>query len=147
MGQHYTQRWAKEDLENERLRGAADANASIDGNFCFFFDFSKIILKIYIIVSYILYFVGKGSEEAIQMLKKAEAANEESPFGELTQRLVAGLLEENAINQADVEESTKKGKNKQTKNNKNNKQSSKTEKLAILVDAHDFRGFCIVSNY
>merc|ERR1711971_1471726 len=50
LGQHYTQRWAKEDLENERLRGAADANASIDG---------------------------KGSEEAIQMLKKAEAANEE----------------------------------------------------------------------
>ena len=46
------------------------------------------------------------------MLKKAEAANEESPFGELTQRLVAGLLEENTINQADVEESTKKGKNK-----------------------------------
>ena len=43
------------------------------------------------------------------MLKKAEAANEESPFGELTQRLVAGLLEENTINQADVEESTKKG--------------------------------------
>jgi len=82
LGQHYTQRWAKEDLENERLRGAADANASIDG---------------------------KGSEEAIQMLKKAEAANEESPFGELTQRLVAGLLEENTINQADVEESTKKG--------------------------------------
>jgi hypothetical protein len=36
LGQHYTQRWAKEDLENERLRGAADANASIDGNFCFF---------------------------------------------------------------------------------------------------------------
>ena len=71
---------------------------------------------------YILYFVGKGSEEAIQMLKKAEAANEESPFGELTQRLVAGLLEENTINQADVEESTKKGKNKQR--NKNKKQSS-----------------------
>ena len=60
------------------------------------------------------YLAGKGSEEAIQMLKKAEAANEESPFGELTQRLVAGLLEENVINQADVEESTKKGKNKQT---------------------------------
>ena len=56
------------------------------------------------------------------MLKKAEAANEESPFGELTQRLVAGLLEENTINQADVEESTKKGKNKQR--NKNKKQSS-----------------------
>ena len=73
-------------------------------------DFLKIIFKIYII-SCIRYFVGKGSEEAIQMLKKAEAANEESPFGELTQRLVAGLLEENAINQNDLEESTKKGKN------------------------------------
>ena len=44
------------------------------------------------------------------MLKKAETNNEESPFGELTQRLVAGLMEENAINPADVEESTKKGK-------------------------------------
>ena len=43
------------------------------------------------------------------MLKKAEAGNEESPFGELTQRLVAGLMEENAINPADVEENTKKG--------------------------------------
>ena len=54
------------------------------------------------------------------MLKKAEAANEESPFGELTQRLVAGLLEENAINQNDLEESTKKGKNfKKTKNSWN----------------------------
>jgi hypothetical protein len=75
------------------------------------------------------------------MLKKAEAANEESPFGELTQRLVAGLLEENTINQADVEESTKKGKNKQTKNNK---QSSKIEILVILVDSHDFRAFAEV---
>ena len=89
-------------------------------------DFSKIILKIYII-SYILYFVGKGSEEAIQMLKKAEAANEESPFGELTQRLVAGLLEENAINQNDLEESTKKGKKK-----------SNSWSIARL-SAHDFR--------
>ena len=52
---------------------------------------------------------GKGSDEASQLLKKAEAANEESSFGELTQRLVAGLMEENAINPADVEESTKKG--------------------------------------
>ena len=77
-----------------------------------------MILKIYII-SYILYFVGKGSEEAIQMLKKAEAANEESPFGELTQRLVAGLLEENAINQNDLEESTKKGKIEKDKRKKN----------------------------
>ena len=80
-------------------------------------DFLKIIFKIYII-SCIRYFVGKGSEEAIQMLKKAEAANEESPFGELTQRLVAGLLEENAINQNDLEESTKKGKNIKDKQKK-----------------------------
>lgn len=82
LGQHYTQRWAKEDLENERLRGAGDANAGMDG---------------------------KGGDEAANMLKKAETNNEESPFGELTQRLVAGLMEENAINPADVEESTKKG--------------------------------------
>jgi len=82
LGQHYTQRWAKEDLENERLRGAADANASGDS---------------------------KGADEAAQLLKKAETANEETPFGELTQRLVAGLMEENQINPADVEESTKKG--------------------------------------
>ena len=82
LGQHYTQRWAKEDLENERLRGAGDANVSGDS---------------------------KGADEAAQLLKKAEAANEETPFGELTQRLVAGLMEENQINPADVEESTKKG--------------------------------------
>merc|ERR1719384_1493893 len=60
LGQHYTQRWAKEDLENERLRGAGDANAGMDG---------------------------KGGDEAANMLKKAETNNEESPFGELTQRL------------------------------------------------------------
>ena len=66
------------------------------------------------------------------MLKKAEAANEESPFGELTQRLVAGLLEENAINQADVEESTKKGKNKQ-------KKSLLKYSAIARLSAHDFR--------
>ena len=81
LGQHYTQRWAKEDLENERLRGAGEANAGD----------------------------GKSADEAAQILKKAEAANEETPFGELTQRLVAGLMEENQINPQDVEESTKKG--------------------------------------
>merc|ERR1719225_1944847 len=52
---------------------------------------------------------GKGGDEAANMLKKAETNNEDSPFGEMTQRLVAGLMEENAINPADVEESTKKG--------------------------------------
>ena len=82
LGQHYTHRWAKEDLENERLRSANDANAGSDS---------------------------KGSEEVSQVLKRAENGSEESPFGELTQRLVAGLMEENAITPADVEENSKKG--------------------------------------
>ena len=84
LGQHYTLKWAKEDLESERLRGASDPNAVLDG---------------------------KALDEASSLLKKAEASTNEdaSPFGELTQRLVAGLMEENAISNADVEENTKKG--------------------------------------
>ena len=61
------------------------------------------------LIFFLLPIDGKGGDEAANMLKKAETNNEESPFGELTQRLVAGLMEENAINPADVEESTKKG--------------------------------------
>jgi transcriptional adapter 3 len=84
LGQHYTQRWAKEDLENERMKSAGDPNVAIDG---------------------------KGSEEAAQLLKKAEVggpSNDDSPFGELTQRLVAGLMEENVLNP--VDESTDNAK-------------------------------------
>merc|ERR1711976_1092265 len=68
-------------MESERLKGANDPNSANENK----------------------------NDEAGQLLKKAESANEDSPFGELTQRLVAGLMEENAINPADVEESTKKG--------------------------------------
>lgn len=76
LGQHYTQRWAKEDLENERFKSAAATGS--DAN-------------------------DKSTDEASQLLKKAEAAaaSEDSPFGELTQRLVAGLMEENVLNPAD----------------------------------------------
>ena len=31
LGQHYTQRWAKEDIENERQKGAG-AGATSEGN-------------------------------------------------------------------------------------------------------------------
>jgi len=81
LGQHYTQRWAKEDLESERLKSSSDPNASNDGK----------------------------NDEAGQLLKKVEPNNEDSPFGEMTQRLVAGLLEENAISANDVDDATKKG--------------------------------------
>ncbi len=78
LGPHYTTRWAKEDLENERNKSSNDPNA-------------------------------EGKDESFQMLKRAENGNDESPFGELTQRLVAGLMEENAINPADLEDNSKKG--------------------------------------
>merc|ERR1739844_786572 len=81
LGQHYTQRWAKEDLESERLKSSSDPNASNDGK----------------------------NDEAGQLLKKVEPNNEDSPFGEMTQRLVAGLLEENAISANNVDDATKKG--------------------------------------
>ena len=35
--------------------------------------------------------------ESDKMLKKGEAAVEKTPFGELTQRLVAGLIEDNLM--------------------------------------------------
>ena len=76
LGQHYTQRWAKEDLENERLKSA---NAS--GN-----EDSKS---------------GDDTGAASRLLKKAENAAEETPYGELTQRLVAGLMEENIMTSVD----------------------------------------------
>jgi transcriptional adapter 3 len=82
LGQHYTQRWAKEDLENERLKSAGDPNAAMDG---------------------------KGADEAALLLKKAEGpSNDDSPFGELTQRLVAGLMEENVLNPVDESTDTAK---------------------------------------
>ena len=32
LGQHYTQRWAKEDIENERQKGAGAGGATSEGN-------------------------------------------------------------------------------------------------------------------
>lgn len=80
LGQHYTLRWAKEDLENERSKSSANP-------------------------------VEKDDSKAEDLLKKAasgtptktEPGTEENPFGELTQRLVSGLMEENIM--APVEDS------------------------------------------
>ena len=83
LGQHYTQRWAKEDLENERVKGAGDLTSA-----------------------------DKNDEVGNHLKKASEAANsEDCPYGELTQRLVAGLMEENVLNLGDdlVDNSTKKG--------------------------------------
>ena len=71
LGQHYTQRWAKEDLENERQKSSG----------------------------------GSGNEDSngpAKMLKKGDSFNgsndeESTPYGELTQRLVGGLMEENIM--------------------------------------------------
>ena len=32
LGQHYTQRWAKEDIENERQKGAGAGGTATEGN-------------------------------------------------------------------------------------------------------------------
>jgi transcriptional adapter 3 len=71
LGQHYAQRWAKEDLENERVKGSSNPSDGIDGS---------------------------DSNSAKMLRKAGEGLNtDDSPFGELTQRLVAGLMEENIM--------------------------------------------------
>ena len=66
LGQHYTIRWANEDLEYERSKSSANDGAS------------------------------DGGTEA--MVKKAsQDHNEKAAYGELTQRLVAGLIEDNLM--------------------------------------------------
>ena len=72
LGQHYTQRWAKEELENERQKSAAGPGNNVGGG------------------------TGEGGagpetevkQEAGKLLAKAESstATEAAPFGELTQR-------------------------------------------------------------
>jgi transcriptional adapter 3 len=73
LGQHYTHRWAKEDQENERVKGNSNPEG-VAGTKPF----------------------DNGSEK---MIRKAgeSVGSEDSPFGELTQRLVAGLMEENIM--------------------------------------------------
>ena len=97
LGQHYTIKWANEDLEYERSKSAA-----AQGRNC-----SHVpILRTQIFFSWwtfnqSLFLGGEGSENigeggaSDKMLKKGEAVVEKTPFGELTQRLVAGLIEDN----------------------------------------------------
>ena len=71
LGQHYTQRWAKEDLENERVKGSAQASGA-DGA-------DKQLDEL------------SGSTKLLRKVAESVANNEESaPYGELTQRLVGG---------------------------------------------------------
>lgn len=67
LGQHYQIRWTKEDIEAEKAKGGADENKDSKDD------------------------VVKSSKK-----EKSEKADS-SPFGELTQRLVQGLLEENSV--------------------------------------------------
>ena len=82
LGQHYTTRWAKEDLEAERAKGSSsvasnNANSAAAGDT----GDSK---------------EGVAAEAALK--KGAESSSEEAtPFGELTQRLIGGLMEENIM--------------------------------------------------
>ena len=72
LGPHYAKRWAKEDLEMERVKGSGSADGN-DGS-------------------------GQDSGSSKMLRKAGDSVNsEDSPFGELTQRLVAGLLEENIV--------------------------------------------------
>merc|ERR1712029_1190899 len=76
LGQHYTIKWANEDLEYERNKSAAGGGAEGSENGG----------------------AGAGTGgETDKMFKKGEAAVEKTPFGELTQRLVAGLIEDNLM--------------------------------------------------
>ena len=71
LGQHYAIRWAKEDIENEKAKGGSDENKEV-------------------------------KEETSKSVKKEKTEKAEtSPFGELTQRLVQGLMEENLMTQVD----------------------------------------------
>ena len=71
LGQHYAIRWAKEDMENEKAKGGSDENKEV-------------------------------KEETSKSVKKEKTEKADtSPFGELTQRLVQGLMEENLMTQVD----------------------------------------------
>eukprot|EP00095_Tigriopus_kingsejongensis_P012371 maker-scaffold190_size271632-snap-gene-0.23 protein:Tk12371 transcript:maker-scaffold190_size271632-snap-gene-0.23-mRNA-1 annotation:"hypothetical protein CAPTEDRAFT_174003" len=78
LGQHYTQTWAKEDMENERQKGAGTMAHASEAN-------------------------GDTKPNVDDLVVKSEPAGhgDETPFGELTQRLVAGLMEENIMTSVD----------------------------------------------
>jgi len=72
LGQHYAIRWAREDLEAEKEKGKSETNPTKE-----------------------------GKEDLGRVGKKAEVKPDGSPFGELTQRLVQGLIEENLMTSVD----------------------------------------------
>jgi len=84
LGQHYTIKWANEDLEYERSKSAAAQGGEGSEN------------------------IGEGGASD-KMLKKGEAVVEKTPFGELTQRLVAGLIEDNLMTSVEDSLEGKKG--------------------------------------
>jgi len=85
LGQHYTLRWAAEDMEYERAKsnGNNDTENTDRNN-------------------------TSAANEVDRMLKNGESANDKTPYGELTQRLVAGLIEDNLMTA--VEDSMDTGK-------------------------------------
>jgi len=74
LGQHYTMRWAAEDMEYERTKSNAN-------NDCENTDRNNT----------------SGQPEVDRMVKIGESAADKTPYGELTQRLVAGLIEDNLM--------------------------------------------------
>ena len=83
---HYTKRWAKEDLLEERIQGKRAAETEGSTNCDHLDDLTA------------------GSQEVDTLLKKGDkkAANKEDsddfcPIGTLTQRLLASLVEENIV--------------------------------------------------
>jgi len=73
LGTHYSIRWAKEDLENEKAKSSSGENGDI-----------KI-----------------KTEEGTSSGIKKEVKSDSTPFGELTQRLIQGLMEESNTNSED----------------------------------------------
>lgn len=86
LGVHYTKRWAKEDLLEERIQGKRAAETEGSANRDHLDDLTT------------------GSQEVDNLLKKSErkASSREDtddfcPIGTLTQRLLASLVEENIV--------------------------------------------------
>ncbi|XP_041365327.1 transcriptional adapter 3-like isoform X2 [Gigantopelta aegis] len=77
LGKHYSEKWAEEDMLEEQREGAKINDKRKNSNH------SNSSL---------------GMHDATTLLKKAESISmEDSPFGPLTQRLVAALIEENIM--------------------------------------------------
>ncbi|XP_046367588.1 transcriptional adapter 3-B-like [Haliotis rufescens] len=83
LGKHYAEKWAEEDLKEEQRDGAKINDKKRNSNS----NHNNSVMS---------------PTETATLLKKAEANNlDESPFGHLTQRLVAALIEENIMTPID----------------------------------------------